>query len=80
MWARQSCWWPQNQNRGTRVRDNMAQNAQNNGFLPAVITPSWLNQSAYGRPEFKLTVPNEQTSHLPKRPILMLASEFIPTR
>jgi hypothetical protein len=58
------------------VRDNMAQSAQNSDFLPAVITRSWLNQFAYGWPDFKLKVPNQRASYLPKRPILMLAPAF----
>jgi hypothetical protein len=46
----------------------MAQNAQNSDFLPAIITRSWLNQFAYGWPDFKLKVLNQQASYLPKRP------------
>ena len=62
------------------MRDNMAQNAQNSDFLPAVIMISWLNQFAYRRPDFKLKVPNERASCLPKRPILMLAPAFFIAR
>ena len=76
MWARQSCWWPQIRIEAPGVRNNMAQTAQNSDFLPAVITRSWLNQFAYGWPDFKLKVPNQRASRLPKRPILMLAPAF----
>ena len=58
----------------------MAQNVQNSGFLPAVITPSWLNQFAYGWPDVKLAVPNQRASHLPKPPILMLTPAFFIAR
>jgi hypothetical protein len=62
------------------MRNNMAQNAQNIDFLPAVITRGWLNQFAYGWPDFKLKVPNQRASYLPKRPILMLAPAFFIAR